>query len=90
MKVVINKCIGGFSISKMASDFMGLDWNGYGSCRDISRDDPKLVECVEQLGDEANGRCARLKIVEIPEGTLYTIPDYNGVEHVAEVHQTWD
>jgi len=32
---------------------------------------------------------ADLKIVEIPDGTNYEIDEYDGNEHVAEVHRTW-
>lgn len=57
--------------------------------RELERDDPILIEVVKLLGTEANGKFADLKIVEIPDGTDYVIEDYEGVEHVAEVHQTW-
>ncbi len=53
MKVVINKCYGGFSLS---------------------------YEAVKRLA---------LKIVEIPAGTEYTIEEYDGIEHIAQVHNTW-
>jgi len=32
---------------------------------DIPRNDPVLIQVVEELGKEANGDCASLKIVEI-------------------------
>ena len=49
---------------------------------DIARDDPILVEVVETLGDKANARFAKLKITDIPEGTLYRIDEYDGYESV--------
>ena len=50
--------------------------------RDLERDDPILVQVVEELGDEANGMCAELHIEEIPSGTLYRIDEYDGRESV--------
>jgi hypothetical protein len=44
------------------------------SC-DIPRDDPVLLTCIKRMGERANGSCAKLKIVEIPEGTEYTIEE---------------
>lgn len=53
------------------------------------RSDPVLVGVVEELGSKANGRCAELKVVEIPDGVEFTIAEYDGMEHVAEAHRTW-
>lgn len=53
------------------------------------RTDPLLVQVVEELGDEANGSCAELEIVEIPDGVSWEIDEYDGIEHIAEVHRTW-
>jgi hypothetical protein len=57
--------------------------------RDIKRDDPVLVQIVEELGNEASGRCAKLKIVEIPDDINWVIEEYDGSETIAEEHQTW-
>ena len=89
MKVVINKCFGGFSISKEAAEFIGVDWDGYGFMFDQDRSNPKLVECIEALGKEANGKYADLKVVEIPDGTDYLVEEYDGREWISERHQTW-
>jgi len=55
----------------------------------IERDDPVLIQVVEELGKEADGFCASLKIVEIPDDIEWTISDYDGAEWVAEEHRTW-
>ena len=57
--------------------------------RDIARDDPALVLMIEELGEKANGRFAKLKIVEIPDDVDWYIEEYDGSEHVAEKHRTW-
>jgi hypothetical protein len=60
------------------------------SPREIERNDPVLVQVVEELGDKANGNYAELKVVEIPDDVEYFIEEYDGLEHIAEVHRTWD
>lgn len=57
--------------------------------RNIPRDDVNLVKVVEQLGEKANGSCAKLRIVEIPDNVKWHIAEYDGLEHVAEDHKTW-
>lgn len=59
------------------------------SCREIPRDDLALVQVVEEMGDAASGKYAALKIVEIPDDVQWEIDEYDGNEHVAEVHRTW-
>lgn len=51
-----------------------------GSC---PRHDPELVKTVEDLGSEANGSHALLKIKEI-KGDRYVINEYDGCERVVE------
>lgn len=142
MKVVINKCFGGFGLSDAAEDALigkcehvelcepieyyggpgspfyeankdrispdhwrekyERDLHGDGLARfhdgkviiDNHRDTanracPALVEVVEQLQSAANGTFAELKVVEIPDDVEYEISEYDGSEHVAEVHRTW-
>ena len=59
------------------------------NARDIERTSPLLIECVETLGEDANGWAAELSIVEIPDGTEWEIDEYDGTEHIAEKHRTW-
>jgi hypothetical protein len=55
----------------------------------IPRDDEKLIRVVEELREEANGHCAELKIVSIPDDVKWQISKKDGTEHVSEVHRTW-
>jgi hypothetical protein len=143
MKVVINRCYGGFSISPEAAlwlfergfnqegfvtpinehwvdlekegRFLGYKsqleaWREYQkgkakgrtfltvftpdeqavlNTRPDIRHDPLLVECVETMKKKANGSCASLEVVEIPDGVEYVIDEYDGMERVAEKHRTW-
>jgi arginine/lysine/ornithine decarboxylase len=54
-----------------------------------NRADPDLIAVIEELGEAANSRFAEIKIVEIPDDVEWVINEYDGVEHVAEVHRTW-
>lgn len=54
------------------------------------RTNKDIIEAVETLGVEAaSASLASLKIVEIPDGTNYEIDDYDGIETIHEVHQSW-
>lgn len=112
MKVVINRCYGGFSLSREAflelrkmgnitaleEADIGENWkDGSGPrpknlnffCGQISRNDPDLIKVVETLKEKANGECAKLKIVEIPDDIEWEIDDYDGLETVSEKHCSW-
>ena len=92
MKIVINTCMGGFSLSEQAQQLLGCNCYGYLATQEqpISRADPRLVALVDQLGPAAAGVLAALKIVEIPEGVQWFIMEENGQEWVAEQHRIWD
>lgn len=66
------------------------DIKNYWSCRDIPRTDTDLIKVIEEMGDEANGRCAQLRIIEIPDDIEWQIEEYDGNEWVAEKHRRWD
>lgn len=83
-KVVINNCYGGFGLSEKAiqryneiSDRNIDSWDAL----ELPRHDPVLVQVVEELGDESNGRNAALSLEEIP-GNRYYITEYDGIETV--------
>jgi hypothetical protein len=48
-----------------------------------------LILAVETLKERANGYCALLKVVEIPDGIDYYIDNYDGIESVHEQHKSW-
>lgn len=57
--------------------------------RDIARDDHDLIAVVDSMGSAANGLCAKLEVVEIPDGIGWQIEEYDGLEWVSETHRTW-
>jgi hypothetical protein len=61
----------------------------YFSYYDIPRNDPILVEVVEELGEKADGSFSKLEIVEIPDDVVWQIEEYDGREWIAEQHRTW-
>lgn len=91
MKVVINKCYGGFGLSLLAETQIAdrKGWKKRRDLSDIKRHDLDLVVVVEKLGERAGGEFAKLKIVTIPDGVDYTIEEYDGMEYIAEKHRTW-
>ena len=86
MKIVINKCYGGFGLSQEAEELYVQKKNISGPLRgDILRNDSVLVEVVETLGDKASREYSELKVVEIPDDvTDWRIEEYYGLEHIAE------
>lgn len=61
----------------------------HGSAGQETRCDLDLIDCIEALKDKANGRCAKLQIIEVPDHIDWQIEEYDGNEHVAETHRTW-
>lgn len=130
MKIILNKCYGGFDASKEAymlyakkkgltlylykSDYIDRkfihkkvnddnsifrhyftkdmgdnveisneDYKKYHLYLDNEhRQDPILIEVVEELRDKASGRFGRLEVVEIPDNCYYKIDEYDGVETI--------
>ena len=82
MKVVINGCYGGFSLSDEAVKRLGLE-SAYGK---ISRTDATLVQMVEEDPEGTSGRFAELEVVEIPDNaTDWMINEYDGMESITAV-----
>ena len=119
MKVVINTCFGGFSLSEEAVEMLFLkkgiqyekrdsglslvgaeyyqvghlgDNDYYLSTYDLHRNrvDLDLVAVVELLGKKADSWSSELKVVEVPDDVKWHINEYDGLEHVAENHRTWE
>ena len=90
MKIVINREFGGFGLSEDALDEY-CERKGINDIllHDIPRDDPILVEVVEEMGSNANGRYSVLKVVEVPDEVNWVIEETDGLEWVAERHRTW-
>ena len=63
-----------------------LCWSGP---RNIKRNDPLLIQVIEELGKDANTRYSELKIVEIPDDVEWMVEEYDGAEWIAEKHRTW-
>lgn len=89
MKVAVNHCYGGFSVTKQVYDELGIEWDGYGYIN-LERSDPKLIEAIEKVGAKlSSGRCAKIEIVEIPDDVKYFIDEYDGYESIHEEHRSW-
>lgn len=86
MKVIINRCYGGFGLSEKAKQMLGIE---YDFELEQDRTNPKLVEVVEKLGEVANAKYAELKVVEVPDDVKWRIEDYDGMETIHEVHRVW-
>lgn len=93
MKIVINACYGGFSLSETAlyeycrrkgiTGADGITACGYRGTR-IPRDDPVLVAVIQDLGETASGDCARLVVEEIDDDSegFWEIREYDGAEGI--------
>jgi hypothetical protein len=46
----------------------------------IKRHDPILIQAIEELGLEANGRCASIRIQEMNDSDHYQISEFDGLE----------
>ena len=101
MKIVINACFGGFSVSESVFKALGVEYSGNGrldnyffniksSNDEAYRSCERLIMATEVAGEGASGRHANLKIVEIPDGIDWYIHEYNGMESVHEAHRYWD
>ena len=70
-------------------DYYHKGTNDFFNYRDIERNDPALIQTLEELDVEANDWGSSLKIIVIPDDVKWQIDDYDGLEWVAEQHRTW-
>lgn len=97
-KVVIHPHYGAFCLSEKALNRLrelGVeDEESLNTFSKIERDDPRLVQVVEELGAQAHPDAATrdksLKIVEIPADVEFSVEEYDGKEWIAEKHRIWD
>jgi hypothetical protein len=85
MKVVLNKCYGGFRLSQAA--FRMLDEiNAPKEYDEVylydNRHDQNLVRVVETLGHKAGSEYSKLEVVEWPDSVPYRIDEYDGMETI--------
>lgn len=76
-KVVYNRKFGGFGLSRKAQDWLRA--RGVENYQEIPRHDPRLVQCVETLGEQANDESAKLAVAE---SGSYWIDEHDGFETV--------
>ena len=87
MKIVINRCFGGFGLSEAAKVRYCQLKNLHHEALIVSyigRADPDLVLVVEELGEQANDRCSYLKIDED-----WFIENFDGKEKVVTYAREW-
>ena len=81
MKLVVNKCYGGFGLSDWAMEQLGI--NVY---YDIDRTDSRLVELVENFPEKVDNFYSNLIVVSIPDtSTDWEIDEYDGLETIIYV-----
>jgi len=92
-KIAINTDFGGFGLSDQAlqlyKKLTGIPPADDLYYWELKRNDPVLIQVIEQLGNSAGGKYSSIKVVEIPDGVEWHIHEYDGMEHVAENHRTW-
>ena len=89
MKIVINKCHGGFGLSEVAETRYKNESGNDVPYWDIPRNDAILISIVEELGEDSWGMYSELEVIDIPDGVEWQIEDHDGLEWVSEKHRTW-
>jgi hypothetical protein len=88
IEVLYNNCYGDWGLSKKAMELYELRKNlNYDSIKfeqDLSRTDPIIIQIYNELGDEFNTNCSKIKIKKIPRKyeNYYYISEYDGLECV--------
>lgn len=80
MKIVVNKCFGGASLSNEAAKKLNMDKYRF------FRTDSKLIKMVEEDSEAVSGSSAKLRVVEVPdEATDWELNEYDGIESITYV-----
>lgn len=81
MKIVVNRCFGGFEFSE-AFEKAYPEFADFNEDSRLWRTNEKLISALEAFGlKSASGYCADLEIVTIPDyATDWIIDDYDGME----------
>lgn len=80
-KVVYNACYGGFGLSEKARNLLNELKGEEVDYYDLPRHDKDLVAVVEELGSEANGMFASIRVATI-NSDRYRISEHDGWEMV--------
>ena len=83
-KVVLNGCYGGFGLSQVAVarlKELGVKYEDDYEYNEMERNDPLLIQVVEELGEEASDDCSRLHVAEV-NTPLYIIEEHDGLESI--------
>lgn len=89
MKVLINRCYGGFGYSDAFTEHIkALTKDQLINERELwERDNQFLVEEAIKFGlDKASGEYSKLTVSEIPDGAHYSMGEYDGQEWI---ENTW-
>ena len=101
MKIVVNKCFGGFRLSEAIFVELGMVWDGYGYVNNTDfgiesdnyleyRSHPTLIAAIEKVGEnDASGPLSEVLIVDVPDDIKWEIDEYDGIETVHEKHRSW-
>ena len=85
MKIAVNRCYGGFQLTKKVYDRLGIEWDGVGFLDNDSFDikslnynewraDERLIKAIEDIGvEESGGKSSNIEIVEIPDDVDWDI-----------------
>lgn len=53
------------------------------------RSDAIMLQVIEEMGPAADGECASISVIEIPDDVEWEVEEYDGREWVAEKHRVW-
>ena len=84
-KVAYNSCYGGYNFSDEALEWFnkefGTDFDSTYRMSELPRHDSRIIQCIEELGADADAECASL-MIETIESPMYFIEEYDGSETV--------